>query len=262
MKLTHLVAVGVGLLAAACAGDGTGPGDLTTLDASVALFTADAAGQDIELMRGPGGRFGLGLAADPGSFECGTIERPGMIITRTCTFYDADGLEQSAYDDVTTDSVVMHVEMSGSLDRGDWETSSMSRVRDIAVTGLAGAETTLTWNATGSGTMSRIHQTRDGSDVLMEMTSSETATGVVIPVPRTPDGWPLGGTIATHVSMTVTGGPHEGTHERDVTITFDGTQYARVTVDGETFTIDLANREHRDGRHGPGGRGPGGPGGR
>lgn len=261
MKLTHAAAIGIGLLAAACAQDGTAPGDITTLDASVALFSADAAGQDIELMRGPGGRFGLGLPADPGAFECGTIERPGMTITRTCTFYDADGAEQAAYDDVTTASVAMHVEMRGSLDRGDWETSSMSRVRDMVVTGLAGAETTVTWNGTGSGTMSRIHQIRDGSEVQMEMTSGETATDVVIPVPRSADGWPLGGTITTQVSMTVTGGPHAGTHERDVTITFDGTQYATVTVDGETFTIDLANREHR-GRHGPGGRGPGGPGGR
>ena len=46
-------------------------------------------------------------------------------------------------------------------------------------------------------------------------------------------------------------------HTRDVTIVFDGTQYAQVTVNGETFTVDLANRQHM-GRHGR--QGPGGPG--
>ena len=259
MSTARIAVLGFVLAAAACARDGTGPGSDAALNGDVALFAADAAGQDIEIMRGPGGRFGLGLPADQGSFECGTVERRGMTITRTCAFYDAAGMEQAAYDAETTESVVMHVEMSGSVERGDWGSSSVSRVRDMTVTGLAGTETSLTWNGTGSGTMSRIHQTRDGDDIQMEMTSSETATDVIIPVPRTPDGWPLGGTISTSVSVTITGGPRDGTtHERDATITFDGTQFATVTVGGETFTVDLANRHHR-GRHGP--RGGGGPGG-
>jgi len=259
MTLTRIAVLGLALAIAGCADDGTGPDGTTTFDGDVALFAADAAGQDIEIMRGPGGRFGLGLPAEPGSFECGTVERNAMTITRSCVFYDAAGAEQSAYDAETTASVTMHVEMTGSVERGNWGSSSVSRVRDIVVTGLAGAETSLTWSGTGSGTMSRIRQTREGGEVLMEMTGSEQATDVVIPVPRTPDGWPLGGTIATHVSVTITGGPQDGTtHERDVTIVFDGTQYATVTVGGETFTVDLANREHR-GRHGRhGGGGPAG----
>jgi hypothetical protein len=254
---TRIAVLGLVVAVAGCA-DGTSPGD-ATLNANVALFAADAAGQDVEIMRGPGGRFGLGLPADPGSFECGTVERNGMTVTRTCTFYATDGTAQAAYDAEATESVVMHIEMNGSVDRDEWGSSSVSRVRDIVVTGLAGAETSLTWSGTGSGTMSRIHQTRDGDDVQMDMTSSETATDVIIPVPRTPDGWPLGGTISTSISVTFTGGPRDGTTEqRDVTITFDGTQYATVTVGDETFTVDLANRQHR-GRHGPRrGHGPGG----
>jgi hypothetical protein len=255
MTAARLAVLGLALAAAACAKDGTGLDAEATLNSDVALFAADAAGQDVEIMRGPGGRFGLGLPADPGSFECGTVERGGMTVTRTCAFYDADGAEQASYDALTTESVVLHVEMNGSVDRGDWGSSSVSRVRDFTVTGLAGAETSVTWNGTGSGTMSRIHQTRDGDDVQMEMTSSQTVTDVVIPVPRTLDGWPLGGTIALSVTVTITGGPRDGTtHQRDVTITFDGTQYATVTVGDETFTVDLANREHRR-RRGPRGGG-------
>jgi hypothetical protein len=230
------------------------------LDRDVALFAADAAGQDVEVMRGPGGRFGLGLGADPGSFECGTVERNGMTLVRTCAFFDASNTPQPAYDPAATESVVVHVEMSGSVDRGDWGSSSVNRVRDFTVTGLAGTETSATWNGRGSGTMSRIHQTRDGDEMQMEMSSTETVTDVVIPVPRTETSWPLGGAISKSVSVTITGGPRDGTtHERDVTIAFDGTQYATVTVGGETFTVDLANRQHM-GRHGKRG-GPHGPGG-
>ena len=253
--LTRTLAVGLLGLAAACSEDGTSPVDVT-LDRDVALFAADAAGQDIEMMRGPGGRFGLGLPALPGDFECENASPPGLTVTRTCTFYDGDGNEQDAFDAQFTAMVVVHAEMEGTIDRGEWS-ATVSRVRDYTVSGLEGDETTLTWDGTGSGTMTRIRQTRDGDEVQMDMVSEQEATGVVIPVPRTPDGWPLAGTITSSVTVTITGGPRDGvTRERDVTITFDGTQYATVTVNGETFTIDLANRQHaRRGRMGPGGGG-------
>ena len=32
------------------------------------------------------------------------------------------------------------------------------------------------------------------------------------------------------------------TRERNVTTTFDGTQYATITVDGQTFEVDLSAR--------------------
>jgi hypothetical protein len=244
----RILTLGALALAAAC-GEGTSPADVTdvTMDQSMAVFATDAAGQDIELMRGPGGRFGMGLPALPGRFECGDAAPRGLTVTRTCTFYDADGVEQSAYDGETTEKVVMHAEMSGTIDRGDWS-ATVSRIRDFTVTGLAGAETSMTWNGTGSSTMSKVRQT-DGGEVQMDMTSEETVTDVVIPVPRAEDGWPLGGTITSSMTMTITGGEHDGeVRERVVTITFDGTQYATVTVNGETFTVDLANRCHA-GRH-------------
>jgi hypothetical protein len=227
------------------------------LDRDVALIAADAAGQDIEMMRGPGGRFGLGLPAGPGNFECNDVAPPGLTVTRTCTFYDANGAVQDAFDAQTTATVIVHVAMEGTIDRGEWS-ATVSRVRDYTVTGLEGDETTLTWSGTGSGTMTRIRQTRDGDEIQMDMVSEEEATGVVIPVPRTPDGWPLAGTMTSSVTVTITGGPHDGeTRQRDVTITFDGTQYATVTVNGETFTIDLANRRHAGrGRLGHSGPGP------
>jgi hypothetical protein len=246
------LALGALVLAAACSQEGTSPADVA-LDRDVALFSADAAGQDIEFMRGPGGRFGMGLPAGPGNFECTDAAPPGLTVTRTCAFYDADGNEQEAFVAGETDRVVVHVELEGAIDRGQWS-GTVSRVRDFEVDGLTGDDSTATWNGSGSGTMSRIRQARDGDEVQMDMVSEEMATDVVIPVPRRPDGWPLAGTITSSVSVTFTGGPKDGeTVTRDVTITFDGTQYATVTVNGETFTIDLANRQHAGRHH----RGPG-----
>lgn len=242
------VAAGVVLLAA-CSRDGLDPTNLTPqFDRDIALFAADAAGQDVEVMRGPGGKFGMGLLAHPGSFECDDVEHDGLTLTRTCTFYDASGAVQTEYDPESTASVVIHAELSGSVDRMEWS-ATVDRVRDVEITGLAGDETELVWNGTGSGTMSRIRQSSDGGEMQMSMSSTETATNVTVPVPRTEDGWPLSGTITKTVTMTVTGGPRDGTtHSRDVTITFDGSQYAEVTLNGETFTVDLAERRHV-GRH-------------
>ncbi len=252
MKIAaRTAALGGVLLLAACSRDGFDPAGMPALfDRDIALYAADAAGQDVEVMRGPSGRFGMGLLADPASFECDDVERNGLTLSRTCTFYDAGGNIQTAYDQETTASVVVHAELSGNVDRMEWS-ASVSRIRDVVITGLAGAETELVWSGTGSGTMSRIRQTRDGGEMQMTMTSTETATNVTIPVPRTEDGWPLGGTITKTVTMSVTGGRRDGTdHSRDVTITFDGSQYAEVTLNDETFTVDLANRRHAGHRRG------------
>ena len=211
----------------------------------------DAAAQDVEVMRGPGGRFGLGLSADPGSFDCGVHDRGGVTVERTCTFLDENGVEQGAYDAETTASVVVHAEVRGTFDR-EFFSGEVDRTNDVTVTGLLGAETEITWNGQGDGTMTRIRQTRDGGEAQFDMTSAQTVTDLVIPVPRTEDGWPLGGTLTMVVSVTVTGGPEgDATRERDVTIQFDGTQFALVTVNGEEMVVDLANRSHA----GPGHRG-------
>jgi hypothetical protein len=259
INLARFAVVGIVVVGAACGRNGLDPSDQTLLlDRDVALYAADAAGQDIEFMHGPGGHFGLGLGPAPGFFECESVERDGLTVTRACEYYAADGTPQTAFDPGVTDRIVMHVELSGEIDRGPWS-ATVDRERDIVVTGLVADTGQHVWNATGTGTMSRIRTTRDGDEVQMDMSSTSSATDVIIPVPRTSDGWPLGGTITTSVSIDITGGDMDGEHHtRDVTIVFDGTQYAEVTVNGETFTIDLANRQHtgRRGRHGHGGPGP------
>lgn len=242
------VGVPVALVLGACARDAAAPDTSALPNADVAVVASDAAAQDVELMRGPGGMFGLRLPADPSRFECGSFTRGDITIIRTCTFVDAAGAVQDAYDPATTDTVRLHAAVSGTISRDRW-TGAVNRVRDYTASGLAGDETSITWNGTGSDTTTKV-RSRDGADVQYDMTSADTVDNVVIPVPRTETSWPLSGTIVKHFKVTITGGPHDGTtHQRDVMIAFDGTQYATVTVNGETFTVDLANRQCGEGRH-------------
>ncbi len=78
----------------------------------------------------------------------------------------------------------------------------------------------------------------------MTSTSTSSVEGLTLPLPSEDEPrWPLAGTITTE--MSVSGGPRAGDHR--VTIEFDGTQFATVTIDGETMTVDL--EERRKGRH-------------
>lgn len=207
------------------------------INADLAAVTADAAATDVELMRGPGGGpFGLGLLARAGHFECDREIRGGLDVTRTCTYKDAAGNTQGAYDSLTTASVIVHAQISGELTRERWS-GTVSRVRDLTVTGLAGRETSMTWNGTGSATTTRVRVV-DGTTRTYEMTASGAISNVVIPVPRTATGWPTSGSVTKKVVATRNG----HTVERNVTITFNGTQFAVVTVNGETFEFDLSQR--------------------
>ncbi len=247
MAKLHCLAVAAAVLAAGCNTDGISGDSLVNQD--VAMVAAEAAAQNVEVMRGPGGLHGFGFSALRGKFECNGGDRHGLTATRTCIYKDAAGNAQPAFDELTTAAVAVHVEIKGSFGRGGM-TSSIDRKSDLLVTGLAGTEARMTWNGSGSGTSSRV-KTRDGAKVQYDMTETEATKDVVIPVPRTDTSWPLSGTITRKVTVSFTGGDKDGTTEtRDVTITFDGTQFATVVVNGETFQFDLSKR----GRPGKGGR--------
>ncbi len=253
MKAFRNGAIGVAVLLAACNTEGTGP-ELTPLQSlilnrDVALVAADAVGQDIEIMGGPGGSFGFGFApSSAGSdepnhpFRCGTNEREHLTIIRTCIFKDASGATQPGYDATTTASVAVHAEIEGEIVRDNWS-ASVKRVRDFVVSGLAGTETTRTWNGTGSGTSTRSRHRDNNETRQYDVTATGTVTNVVVPVPRTDNGWPLSGTIAKQITVKITGGPHDGaTRTRNVLITFNGTQFVPIKVNENTFTFDLRTR--------------------
>ncbi len=268
---TCWIVAGAALVAAAgCAKDTTAPAS-AALAADVALVTTDGDMQTLQIMHDaaiPGAGFpglgapGLLLSPLGGHGGCGPQHRSGatcsgrangLDVSRTVTFYDASGAEQAAYDSLTTASIRLQTSVSGTVARGPWS-ATVDRESDVTVSGLAGQETTATWNGTGTSTITRSRHTDGGAARTYDMTGSTTVADLVAPRPHTSGAWPLSGTITHHVTVTQTEGPNAGTtREVDVVVTFDGTQYATVTVNGHTFTLDLA--QHRLGLPGVGGVG-------
>jgi len=244
MRWIHRISA-MGLLTALAACSSTDPTSSTTdpsVNADVAAVATEMGAQDVELMHGPGGLMGFGLRPDFGRFSCDSTSHFGLTVVRTCTFADTDGVAQSAYDSNTTESVTVHTEVTGDFGRDAWS-ATMNRTTDLVVSGLAGANTTMTWNGTGSGASSWSWQVDSTDTRQYNMTYTGSITNVVIPVPRTATSWPLSGTIAREVTVTFVGGPHDGTTvTRSTTLEFNGTQFATLTVNGETFQVDLARR--------------------
>ena len=247
-------AVLVGALAMAGCESATDPND--TLAVALAEQAAVDAQVDTDHMRAPGvpglrfPRFIPGVDDKPdcplqdGVYVC-TRERFGITTTHEVTFFDANGGTQVAFDDVTTAAVRIVSETSGGP-MNDRVTSTVARTRDMTVSGLLGEETTRIWNGTSAGQSTRTRLTGESAGETMSMESSSIVTDVEIPLPGAENSWPLSGTVQT--TLTVTGGRMEGTHSARVT--FDGTQFATVEMDGEVFTVDLTTRRGRRGRHG------------
>lgn len=247
VKLRTLAGFLVGVLVLAACDDGpTETNDLDQLiNYDVAMVSADATIEDVRALRD---------AHNGGFFMEG---RSG---TRFVTFYDAAGDEQDAYDGMTTASIHMVMEMTRELERLDWS-ASVSRNREMTITGLEGDESTRTVNGSGSEAVTRSRHTEGGLRTY-EMNGTRTIENLVHEVPR--EGtYPLSGTITRIMSITITTEGGTETRSREVIVTFNGTQYPDMTVDGEAFEIDLEARDgerpFRGGRHGPhsgGGDGP------
>jgi uncharacterized lipoprotein NlpE involved in copper resistance len=242
MRTTKLIGgLGVALLTA-CSSDGTLPSSTNVLNSDVAVVAGDAAAQDVEVMRGPSiGRWGLGFLHRAGRFDCDMMRGPkALTVTRTCTYKDAAGATQTAYDATTTASVTMVAAIKGSVEREKWS-GTVDRTSTLTVSGLAGAETQATWNGNSSGTATKVRVAEDGTTRSYEMSHTGTITNVVVPVPATPTGWPLSGTITKNVTVKKSDGT---TTTHNVSITFNGTNIVPITVNGETMDFDLSER-HR-----------------
>lgn len=225
---------------AACDQSPTDTDDLdSTINYDVAMFSADATIEDIQALRDP---------------QAGGFFMHGREGTRSVTFYDADGNEQEAYDELTTEKIHMVMEMEHELERAGW-TAYVTRSREMIVTGLEGVETARTVNGSGSEYATRSRHTDTEGLRTYEMSGTRTIDDVVHPVPQDATSWPLSGTITRNMTITITTENGTETRSREVIITFNGTQYPDMTVNGEAFEIDLATRDGERPFHRRGDRG-------
>lgn len=126
--------------------------------------------------------------------------------------------------------------------------ATIDRSHNLTVSGLLDGSGTVAWNGTGSGTISRSRHVDDGAERRYEIASTSEFIEVTIPYPRAADSWPLSGTISTSLMMTRTSGNDAQTVSKEVAVEFNGTSEVPVTVDGETFILDLTQRMSH-GRH-------------
>lgn len=235
MKLARIG--GLALLstfALAACNDANGPSALDqAIDEDVALVAADAVLEDLQQMS-----VSLGFQAASGvSFD---VAAPPRNFSRTVTFFDAAGNQQDAYNPLTTASMRMLIEMSGAVERDGW-TATIARSRDVTVSGLVGEEMERTWNGTSSTAVTRSQHTDANGTRTYDMSGVGTIADVVRGVPRDVNPWPLSGTITRSITVVITNGPDgDVTRERTVLVTFNGTQFATLTVNGEEFELDLA----------------------
>lgn len=245
MRTTAQQGMTVTLLAVALAAcsEGAGPElivDETTLAADVATITALATVEDLGDMW---------LGSDVVGAPAGGIVRDHQR-SRTVTFLGADGTEMDGYDPLLTASVVTVMEASASHEGDRWS-GTMERRRETVLSGLEGEETERTWNGTGTDAVSRTRFDDGSGERSYTMSGQVTISDVVVGVPRSEHPWPLSGSITRHVVVTVVNGPNgDRTFERTAVVTFDGTRYATLDIDGEIFTLDLADRDGRRPRRG------------
>lgn len=220
----------IGLIALAACDDS--PTDTTAFDQSinydVAMVSADATIEDVQALR---------------DAQHGGFFMEGRSGTRTVTFYDAAGTEQDAYDEMITEKIHMVMEMTRELEREGWSAST-TRTREMAVTGLEGDETTRTVNGSGSEAMTRSRHTDTEGLRSYEMSGTRIIENVVHEVPRE-GSYPLSGTITRNMSITITTEDGTKTRTREVIVTFNGTQYPEMMVDGELYEVDLEARDRQ-----------------
>lgn len=219
---------------AACDDSGTGPSAADEiLNDDVAVLAADAVQEDLEVMNT---LFPVGGV--PGAPVAAAILEYSR--SRTVDFYDADGALQEGYDALLTASIHTTLEVAGEMSRQGFEWS-LDRARDMWVTGLEGEETERTWNGTGAEDRSRARILEDEVIRTYDLTGSLLVEDVVRGVPRAENPWPLSGTITRTLTIEVTNGPRgDETITRTVVVTFNGTRYPEMTVNGEVYQVDLA----------------------
>ena len=236
-SVTRLVTPALLCLAlVACNDSSSEPLEDPSLDA-IAEVVADGALEDLGFMR-------EAIPSSPlqtPSEAPASVPGQGSEHTRTVSFFDEFGDPMDAYDAQLTAQIRWTHEFTVTMGRGR-VTGEMTRSREMTVSGLLGTETERTHNGLGLDERSRIQVNEVQGTRTYDMSAEVTIEDVVIAVDRVTQPWPLSGTITRVVTIEIGNAPQGGdiTRTRTTVLTFDGTQFPTLTIDGESFEVDLA----------------------
>jgi hypothetical protein len=201
--------------------------------------------------RGPFGIFSLPAActydSGTGRVSCPDKADHGLTVSASFAFKDEAGNAQPKFDTLTTNSVNLKIDVSGTRTRKEGTTVSVVKhSSDRTVEGLAPGKTERKMNGVASA-HEDISGTKDDVKFTAVRDVNDTTTNLVVPIV---DGRPTiatSGTVIRNmvVSITPEGGPTT-TKSRREEVTFDGTNVVsvKITVDGTTknCTITLPSK--------------------
>jgi len=162
--------------------------------------------------------------------------------TFDATWYDAAGGEQVAYDSATTARVVTHQTGRGTYsDVGFTATLGHSAVVDLS--GLLAAATQVSVTATRSDTLQANYSGQDGEAQLTLRCTGGLAQ-VTRDKPLTENPYPASGSaswsVDGHRAAQTPNGSFSDDYEVTVSVTFNGTRYVPLVVDGRfQYLLDL-----------------------
>jgi hypothetical protein len=264
MQIFLSLATALLIVVTACSSKGDGSDKvLAASDDSSTLASDNGAGPD-----GRNGGFRLGVPGlpDPDVIPQGGVydaasgwfvvaaetDSGGATIQKSYSFRDAAEAPQAVYDEATTASLALHVLLDAHPSH-QGQTGTVHHEVTLTATGMAGAETNRVWNGTVAeqsqgvppgppaggpgGPRGPGNPPANPPDFSqLRITTNTVVTDVVLPHPFGAETWPLSGSIArtTHEE----GGPN-GAQDHASLLTFNGTRYASLTVDGQTTQVDL-----------------------
>lgn len=147
-----------------------------------------------------------------------------------------------AYDSLLTAALSWSSSHERQMSRGAMS-GSMTHERQMQVSGLLGTESERIHDGSGQDTRQRLRVDDENGDRSYSMQSAVQIEAVVRPVDREAQPWPLSGSITRTVQIDIVNGP-QGDVSRNVVsvLTFDGSQFPTMLVNGEAFEVDLAAR--------------------
>jgi hypothetical protein len=250
-------AVALGLLAAACGKDSTGPrteagaqvnADLarTAGDLAVAQLTllnlAEAAVPVLSAGAGAPGALACAYSAAAGRWTCAGPPATPLTGSLSLGFTDTQGSARPLYDSLTTARIDVSAAYQGSA-AGQGFTASVAGELTAALTGLAGRESARTWNGAGSTTLAAAFTGEDGARDY-HLISQVELRDVVVAVPRQ-SAWPASGTLTYRLAGQQTVDGRTLAFDQTAVVTFQGGQTATVQTGGKSYTLNLATRAVR-----------------
>lgn len=184
-----------------------------------------------------------GCSLVDGRRVCTGTTDAGLTITRSFAFYDATDAIQTTFDPATTAKINFQMSLSGTVTRPHG-TATITRERNMTLSGLAGAETQRTWNGTGAGTENSTATGDRGTRTYVGATK-DTTTNVVFTLPRSEHPFPASGTIMHRIDGTATfEGAQSGTRTitRRAVVTFNGTAIVPLQVGERSCTLNLTTK--------------------